>query len=439
MIILPAEIIKKKRNGFALDDEEIAHMISQYSTDTLPDYQMAAFLMAVYFQGMTTHETLSLTKSMIKSGDQVFFDKQKFFSVDKHSTGGVGDKTSIILAPIVAAAGLHVPMISGRGLGHTGGTLDKLESIPGFNTQIELQEFKAAVEKFGLCFIGQTSKVCPADKKIYALRDVTATIESYPLICASIMSKKIAEGIHGLVLDIKCGTGAFMKTRRQASELAHKLMEIAKGYEIKVVSLITDMNQPLGRFAGNALEIQECLDIMSGKSMVAENSVDFYADTRELSLQLAAHMMLHAGLKPSIEQCYLQASEILNSGKALAKFKEVCGYQGGNLDKLPVAESKTEVFAAQDGFVTEMNTEKIGLAAVKIGAGRAKASDIIEPTAGIEFHIKLGFPVARGQKIFTIYGKNTKAIKQIENELFESVTIQATAPPKSPLILDVLY
>lgn len=439
MIILPAEIIKKKRNALSLNEEEIGHMISQYSANKLPDYQMAAFLMAVYFQGMSTEETLALTKAMIKSGEEVYFDKNNYFCVDKHSTGGVGDKTSLILAPIVAAAGVHVPMISGRGLGHTGGTLDKLESIPGFNTQIELSQFKQMVERHGLCFIGQTNKICPADKKIYALRDVTATIESYPLICASIMSKKIAEGIHGLVLDIKCGSGAFMKTRPQASELAHKLMDIAKGYGLKVVSLITNMDQPLGRFAGNALEVQECLDIMSGQTKIAEGGVDFYSDTRELSLQLSAHMLFQSGKGSTLDDSYKLARDILDSGKALKKFFEVCESQNGDIAKLPRAQNKIELCSVSDGFIGAMNTELIGLAAVKIGAGRAKTTDLIEPTAGIEFHVKVGMPVKKGQLLFTVYGADKNNLQQIRPELLESISVVENAIAAKSLILETLY
>ena len=286
--MLPAEIIKKKRNKGELTQEEIEHFILSYTRHQIPDYQMSALLMAIYLNGMTTAETVSLTRTMLHSGIVVDTSQIKGFKVDKHSTGGVGDKTSLILGPIVAAAGVYVPMISGRGLGHTGGTLDKLESIPGFNTQQTLERFVELTEKIGTCFIGQTKEICPADKKIYALRDVTATVESLPLICASIMSKKIAEGIDGLVLDVKFGTGAFMKTADQARSLANALMDIAKSYNKKVVSILSSMDQPLGRFSGNALEVFESVEIMKNKTHISASGKDLYADTRELSLSWPA-------------------------------------------------------------------------------------------------------------------------------------------------------
>ncbi len=438
MVLLPAEIIKSKRNGKTLSQEEIELFIGGYVSGQVPDYQMSALLMAIFFNGMTSEETLSLTKTMLNSGERVQFDKN-FFCVDKHSTGGVGDKTSLILAPIVAAAGVPVPMISGRGLGHTGGTLDKLESIPGFKTQIDLSTFKKNVEEHLLCFIGQTERICPADKKIYALRDVTATVESYPLICASIMSKKIAEGISGLVLDIKCGSGAFMKTMAQAEELADRLMKIAKGYGIKVASLITTMDRPLGRFAGNALEVKECLEILSGKSFFGPAGQDLYQETRDLSLSLAAHMIFMSGKTSTFEKSLKLAEQVLNSGEALKKFQKIVELQGGKLDQLPNPAFTFEVRSTGSGCIESLNVEKIGLAAVKIGAGRAKVTDLIEPTAGIEFLKTTGDSVNKGDIIFKVFGDQPQKLKNIETDLLDSLSLTNHAPKKQPLILKTLF
>lgn len=437
MKILPAEIIKKKRNKSEITAEEIDFIIQGYTQGTIPDYQMSALLMAIFFNGMNDVETLHLTKSMLQSGDSVHFDRD-IFAVDKHSTGGVGDKTSLILAPIVAAAGIRVPMISGRGLGHTGGTLDKLESIPGFQSQLSLPEFKSMVEKHLLSFIGQTGNICPADKKIYALRDVTATVESYPLICASIMSKKIAEGIHGLVLDIKCGSGAFMKTPDQAKELASRLMNIAKGYGLKVNSLITNMNQPLGRFAGNSLEIFECLEIMKNKTHIGPQGYDLYEDTRELSLDLAAQMIFVSGKMKCLEDAKKLSLEILTSGKAFDKFKEIIALQRGHLEKLPMPTHQKILPAPQDGYIETMNVEKIGLAGVKIGAGRAIVSDIIQPTAGIEFTAKVGDFVKKGDPLFIIHGNEKTQFHLIEQDLLESIIWTPNKVSRSPLVLQTL-
>lgn len=437
-LFLPSEIIKKKRNNEILTDEEINQFISLYAKGELPDYQMSALLMAIYFNGMNESETLALTKSMLHSGVVVDFNHLSQFKVDKHSTGGVGDKTSLILGPIVAAAGVAVPMISGRGLGHTGGTLDKLESIPGFNTQKSLEEFKSLVEKHLICFIGQTKEICPADKKIYALRDVTATIESLPLICASIMSKKLAEGIDGLVLDVKFGSGAFMKTAEQATELAQNLMKIAQGYGKKVTALITNMNQPLGAFAGNSLEVLECVEIMQGKSKFNHLGNDLYEDTRELSLWLSAHMFLLAGKTKDLQSAYELAKEMLDSGRALAKFKELCQIHGGNLDQLPMPSQKRVITAEENGFISEMNTEKIGVAGILIQAGRAVVTDVINPVAGIEFHLKIGDQVKVGEPIFTIHGDTHQDLLPAVTMLENSYKVKTTEVKKTELILKTL-
>ncbi len=438
MAFLPAEIIKRKRNGEALSADEINQFILGYARGEIPDYQMSALLMAIFFKSMNKEETLALTKSMLLSGEVVDFSSVPGFKVDKHSTGGVGDKTSLILGPIVATAGAPVPMISGRGLGHTGGTLDKLESIPGFNTQKSLEEFIQLVHKHLICFIGQTKEICPADKKIYALRDVTATVESLPLICASIMSKKLAEGIDGLVLDVKYGTGAFMKTPELAEELAVNLMSIAQGYGKKVTALLTNMNQPLGRFAGNSLEVDECVAIMKNEKHVGQHGDDMYEDTRELSLRLSAHMLLLAGIGSSEQESYLIAKDVLESGKAYAKFEELCAIHGGDLKNVPRPRYSIVIPAEVDGFVHGFNTEKIGVTGIMIKAGRAQTQDIIAPTAGIEFHSKVGHKVQVGDPIFTLYGDDRNLLESAVPELKSAVNISLPKIAKPSLILKVL-
>lgn len=438
MAFLPAEIIKKKRDGQQLSPDEINEFIQGYATGLIPDYQMSALLMAIFFKGMTTDETLSLTKSMLHSGEIVSFKDIPEFKVDKHSTGGVGDKTSLILGPIVAAAGIPVPMISGRGLGHTGGTLDKLEAIPGFNTQKTLTEFIDLVTEHKICFIGQTKEICPADKKIYALRDVTATVESLPLICASIMSKKLAEGIDGLVLDVKYGSGAFMKTPERAQELATNLMNIAKGYGKKVTALITNMDQPLGRYAGNSLEVDECVAIMKNEKYIGAHGYDLYEDTRELSLQLSAHMLLLANKAASYEACYKLAKDILESGKAYEKFVELCKIHDGNLAATPKPKHSVKILAEKEGYVQSFNTENIGVAGILIKAGRAKTSDIIAPTAGIEFHHKVGDQVKVGDVLFTLHGDDIGLLESTVPMLKTAMTISLQKIDKPSLILKTL-
>lgn len=435
---LPAELIKKKRNNLPLTEDEIRFMINSYTDGSLPDYQMSAFLMATYFQGMNEEESYALTQAMLHSGRVLDLSMIPGFKVDKHSTGGVGDKTSLILGPIVAAVGLSVPMISGRGLGHTGGTLDKLEAIPGFNTQLSLDAFIEAIKKHRICFIGQTKDICPADKKIYALRDVTATVESLPLICASIMSKKIAEGIDGLVLDVKFGSGAFMKDPERSEELAKKLMAIAHRYGKKVTALITNMDQPLGRYAGNSLEVEECVAILKNQQAFDRNGKDMYADTRELSLQLSAYMLWQGGAAKGIEEAYHLAQIALASGRAYEKFEELCRIHSGDLKALPKPKNSYVVTSPASGFVQSMNTEKIGVAGLKIKAGRTMTADIIEPTAGIEFHAKVGESITKGEALFTLHGENLDLLKTIESDLLATVKVGDKKVDPQPLILKVL-
>lgn len=435
---LAAEIIKKKRDKKQLTNEDIEYFILSYTRGEIPDYQMSALLMAIFLNGMSDEESVSLTRTMLHSGITVDTESIRGFKVDKHSTGGVGDKTSLILGPIVAAADVFVPMISGRGLGHTGGTLDKLESIPGFNTQLSLEKFVQITKAIGTCFIGQTKEICPADKKIYALRDVTGTIESLPLICASIMSKKIAEGIDGLVLDVKFGSGAFMKTATQAKELALALMAVGRGYGKKTVSLLTSMEQPLGRFAGNSLEVFECLEIMKNKKFISASGVDLYEDTRELSLQLSAQMIHLAGKTKSLTEAYAFAQDILTSGKALKKFQEMCIAQGGNLEKLPQANNSVTITCEKAGFLTSYNVEQLGLAGILLRAGRKKTDDVLILTSGIEFHKKIGDAVAVGDVIYTLHGDEPELFGETIKMLSNSFQITLQKPAAHVLIKEVL-
>ncbi|MFZ3230156.1 MAG: thymidine phosphorylase [Pseudobdellovibrio sp.] len=436
--MLAAEIIKKKRNNHELTSIEIDFFILAYTRGEIPDYQMSALLMAIYFNGMTNSEVVALTKTMLHSGVVVDTTSIQGFKADKHSTGGVGDKTSLILGPIVAAAGIYVPMISGRGLGHTGGTLDKLESIPGFNTQQSLEKFIQITKEIGTCFIGQTKDICPADKKIYALRDVTATIESLPLICASIMSKKIAEGINGLVLDVKFGTGAFMKDATKARELALALMAIGKDYGKKVVALLTSMNQPLGRFSGNALEVYECVEIMKNNKFISAAGIDLYADTRELSLQLSSQMIFMSGKTKTLEESYLLAKSILESGRALEKFEQMCTFQGGDLKKLPAAKQQIQVLSNGTGFISSFDVEKIGLAGIVLRAGRQKTDDVLNLVSGIEFHQKIGDSIQANDPIYTIHGDEPELFEPAIKMLLGSYEISLHKPTAHVLIKETL-
>lgn len=436
MNFIPAELIKKKRRGQAHSDEEILFLINAYARDEVPDYQMSAWLMAVCFQGMNGQETATLTRAMRDSGRILNFPGLP--TVDKHSTGGVGDKASMILAPIAAAAGVPVPMIAGRGLGHTGGTLDKLESIPGFNVNLTLDQFQNQVQQVGLAIMGQTKDICPADKKLYALRDVTGTVDSLPLICGSIMSKKLAEGIQGLILDVKFGSGAFMKSLDDARKLAILLKQTGDQNGVRTSALLTNMNQPLGRFIGNSLEIKECLDILQGKNF-EEQGVDTYADTRELSLELAAHMILLAEKAPSIEEARRLAEKSLKDGSAFNKFMEVCEHQGqADISNIPFTHHKMEILASQSGFITGLDTERIGVSAIALGAGRKASSDSLDYTAGIEMHKKFGQKIAQGEVVFTIYASEPSRLENARPILESAMTISETEPEKIPLIAQVI-
>lgn len=436
--LLPSQFIRRKRDGQTLSESDIQHWIADFTSGQVTDYQMAAFLMAVYFRGMSTEETLAMVKAMMASGEVLTWPGHDVFRVDKHSTGGIGDKTSLILAPIVAATGLAVPMMSGRGLGHTGGTLDKLESVPGFDTQIDLSRFDHLVRTNLMGMIGQTTAICPADRKMYALRDVTGTVESLPLVCASIMSKKLAEGIDGLVLDVKYGNGAFFKEQERARELGKALKAIGTQYGKKVVVLLTDMNQPLGAFAGNALEIFECHEILKGHERRNARGVDLYADTRALSLELASQM-LHLG-RPDlkIEACRAECARILESGEALKKFELMIAAQGGRLAELPPSAPCEIVRAPMTGYVHGFETEKVGYLNVALGAGRLKVNDTIDPVAGLEFHAKIGHFVEAGDPLVTIHTKTPSRAREILTDLRAAVTIAPSPPAPAPLILATL-
>lgn len=427
----PVELIRKKREGEILTSEEIHFIVDGFTRGKIPDYQFSAFLMAVYFRGMTSEETSILTDSMLHSGEVINLKNIKGFKVDKHSTGGVGDKTSLILAPIAAAAGVKVPMISGRGLGHTGGTLDKLESIPGFRTDLTLSEYKSVLKKVGAVLIGQTKDIAPADKVIYSLRDVTATIESVPLITASIMSKKLAEGIDGLVLDVKVGSGAFMKNMKEAKELTDSLVNTAKAFNKKVVAFVTDMNQPLGTHIGNWLEVVECINILRG-----EVKNDLYT----LSTRLAGAMIYLAKKAKSIYEGTKIAESLVASGKAFEKFTDIVKAQGGDISHINNPEKyyrpkfHTKVITGKSGFITKIDTYEIGMSAVELGAGRMTKEDKIDYKAGIIFNLKTGDKVGKGDTIAELFGDSDQGIKSAKERINNAITIGDNKPSKLKLI-----
>ncbi len=436
MDFLPSQIIRKKRFAGEHTREELNFLIQGFTHDQIPDYQMAAWLMAVCLRGMSERETVWLTQEMRDSG--VVLDLSALgMTVDKHSTGGLGDKTSLILAPLVAAAGIPVPMMAGRGLGHTGGTLDKLESISGFNVQMDLHHFQSQLEKIGCAINGQTKEMCPADRKLYALRDVTGTIDSLPLICGSIMSKKLAEGMSALLLDVKFGSGAFMKNLAEAELLAQTLCSIGTQSGKKTRALITRMDEPLGRFIGNALEVRECLDIMEGKSAPVEGKG--YSDIIQLTLELAAHMIFLGGKSTDLKSARSLAVELLNNGSALKKFSEMCIAQGANLEcGLPKSRYQEEVRAQNEGYLCFTNLEKMGLAGIHLGAGRKFQSDQLDYSAGIEVLREQGERVQRGDVLFHLFHNNHSRAQAAHAELSGSFIIQMQPPSRSPLIAKVI-
>ncbi len=431
----PVELIRRKRNGEILTTDEINFLIQGYTKNKIPDYQFSALLMAIFLKGMTTEETAALTEAMLHSGKVINLDSIKGVKVDKHSTGGVGDKTSLILAPIVAAAGVNVPMISGRGLGHTGGTLDKLESIPGFRTDLTLTEYKKVLRKCGVVLIGQTKNIAPADKLIYALRDVTATVESIPLITASIMSKKLAEGIDGLVLDVKTGSGAFMRETSDAIDLANSLINTAKAFNKKVIGFITDMNQPLGNYIGNWLEVYESVKILKDESR---------GDLFELSTNLSGAMIYLGGKASSINEGVEISQSLINNGKAFEKFCEIVKAQGGkvryidNPEKYPKSKVIEKVYSKNSGYINKIDTFALGMAALELGAGRMKKEDKIEPKAGIIFYPKIGDKIRKGDLIAELRCESAKKITFVKQKLYDIIEFSDTEASKPELIKRII-
>jgi pyrimidine-nucleoside phosphorylase/thymidine phosphorylase len=419
------DIIRKKRDALEHTREEIEFLIRGCTRGEIPDYQISAWLMAVWLRGMSGAELAALTEAMLHSGEVLDLSDLPGKKVDKHSTGGVGDKTSLVLAPIAAAGGLLVPMISGRGLGHTGGTLDKLESIPGFNVNLSAGEFRRVLRECGLALIGQTAEIAPADKKIYALRDVTATIESPNLICASIMSKKLAEGIDALVLDVKTGSGAFMKKEEDAAHLAELMVETGRRMGKKVVALITDMEQPLGRAAGHSLEVIECVEALGGGGP---------QDLRELSVELSAWMFFLGGRSTSVDEGRRLAAEMIASGKAKAKFREVVRLQGGDAraidepGRLPKAKGKVDVVSPKAGFVAGTQCEQLGVACAVLGGGRERKEDTIDPAVGLVFHKKIGERVEKGEALCTLHYNAENRLEEAKKLVEQSYRIEAEAP-----------
>ena len=429
------DIIRKKRDAGELTREEIEFLIRGATDDSVPDYQLAAWLMAVVWRGMSQAELAALTEAMLHSGQVLDLSDVPGVKVDKHSTGGVGDKTSLVIAPIVAAAGLPVPMISGRGLGHTGGTLDKLEAIPGFNVNLSLADFRRVLKECGCALIGQTPEIAPADKKLYSLRDVTATVESPYLICASIMSKKLAEGIDALVLDVKTGDGAFMKKEADAVYLAELMVETGKRMGKKIVALITDMEQPLGRKVGNALEVEECLEMLAGGGP---------EDLRELCLDLSAWMLTLGGKCKKVSQGREIAAEMISNGRARDKFREIIRLQGGDAGvvddpgRLPKAKQMAKAFTMKAGYITAIRCEHVGIASMLLGGGREKKEDSVDPAVGVVLEKKVGDEVKAGSALCTIHFNSEERKGEALAMLGMSFVIGPKKPAARPLVRRII-
>jgi len=429
------ELITKKRNGQALTEAELEYLVKGYTAGDIPDYQMSAFLMAVYFSGMDKAETVALTRIMRDSGDVVDLSAIEGIKVDKHSTGGVGDKTTLIVGPIAAACGVPIAKMSGRGLGFTGGTIDKLEAIPGYKTSITEHEFMDQVNSRGISVIGQTGHIAPADKKIYALRDVTGTVENLSLITSSIMSKKLAAGSDAILLDVKCGSGAFMKTQEAAEELASLMVEIGKADGKKTMAMITDMEQPLGNAIGNTLEVMEAIDVLKNAGP---------EDITELCIALGG-MMIYLGEKASsAEEGMQKARMALEDGSALAKFRDLVEGQGGDpgiiedYSLMPQAEFCSELEAWEEGYIEELDAMKIGLASQHTGAGRERKEDDIDMSAGIVLYKKKGDHVDAGEVLCKIYGNDMKKVEKALEEVTNSVKINRIRPLAVPLIKKII-
>jgi pyrimidine-nucleoside phosphorylase len=419
------DVIRKKRDGMELSSSEIEGLVNAYTANEIPDYQVSAWLMAVVLRGMTRPETAALTDAMLHSGEVLDLSSLPAKKVDKHSTGGVGDKTSLVLAPLAAAAGVTVPMISGRGLGHTGGTLDKLEAIPGFNVNLSVTDFRRVLAACGCAMIGQTAEIAPADRKLYALRDVTGTVESPYLICASIMSKKLAEGIDALVLDVKTGSGAFMKNEKDAAFLAELMVETGERMGKQVVALITDMDQPLGNMIGNALEVVEVVQVLRGEGP---------EDLRELCLGLAGWMLHLGGVSKTVVEGKQQSAKLISSGHALERFRQMVELQGGDprviddAKRLPQARHTMQITSVKSGYLVSMQCEQIGTACVILGGGRERKEDSVDPAVGIVLHKKVGDQIASGDALATIY-YNAEALATRARQLIEASCEVTETPP----------
>ncbi|HAR6205574.1 TPA: pyrimidine-nucleoside phosphorylase [Staphylococcus pseudintermedius] len=413
------DIIAKKRDGHALTKEEIEFVVNGYTNDDIPDYQMSSLAMAIFFQDMTDEERAYLTMAMVESGDQIDLSNIEGIKVDKHSTGGVGDTTTLVLAPLVAALDVPVAKMSGRGLGHTGGTIDKLESVEGFHVEISEEAFVKLVNEDKVAVIGQTGNLTPADKKIYALRDVTATVNSIPLIASSIMSKKIAAGADAIVLDVKTGNGAFMKTVEDAEQLAHAMVKIGNQVGRQTMAIISDMSQPLGRAIGNALELQEAIDTLKGEGP---------EDLTELVLTLGSQMVVLAQKAKDLDEARGMLQEVIDNGKALEKFKMFLSNQGGDASvvddpsKLPTAQYQFELPAKRSGVVSEMIANEIGIASMMLGAGRQTKEDVIDLAVGLVLNKKVGDRVEEGESLLTIYA-NSEDVEQVKQKLYDNITI----------------
>ncbi len=427
----PARIIARKRDGHELASGEIADFLHGFAQGSIPDYQMAALAMAIFLRGMTTDETAALTDAMLASGVRMQWPDDGRPIVDKHSSGGIGDKTSLILAPLLAACGMRVPMISGRGLGPTGGTLDKMESIPGFRTDLSLEEIHDTVGRVGCVITGASAEIAPADRKLYALRDVTATVPSIPLITASIMSKKLAESLDALVLDVKFGSGAFMKHIDVARKLARSLVETGQRMGVRTTALLTDMNQPLGRMAGNLVEVHESLGCLRG-----DGPADLWECTRALAAELLIGTRgsgIREGEAPAEPEKLLD--DAITSGRTLTKFAEMVAAQGGDLDRLPPMPSGTDVVADRSGFVAAIDAEALGHAIIEMGGGRKVMTDRIDHAVGLEMLVRLGDEILAGQPIVRLFGPADKA-HHVRMNLAAAVHIIDTPPPTHPLIAE---
>ena len=433
--MVPQWVIEKKRDGHVLAPDEIRDFIDGFTREEIPPYQMAALAMAIYFKGMTFEEVTVLTDVMMRSGELVDTSAIGLPKADKHSTGGIGDKVSLILAPLVACCDVAVPMISGRGLGITGGTLDKLESIPGYRTDLSTNEFLDVIARCGCSITGQTASLAPADRKLYALRDVTGTVASIPLISASIMSKKLAEGTDALVLDVKWGQGAFMKSTEDARELARTMVEIGARMDRRMAAVITDMNQPLGRTAGNALEIIETVECLQGMGP---------KDLMDVTLELSVHMLLLTGRAAERDEAISLLQEHLRSGAALARFRELVTHQGGdpgfidNPECLPAAQFTHVVPASDDGYVAQVDAEAIGKACVVLGAGRVKVEDTVDHAVGVSAISKIGSRVKKGEPLIMLHANDQSRMNEAVTQIDGAFTLSNDAPVSPPLIVETI-